>query len=93
MLQNAYFFAKIGADTAENEQHLAKICQPTLSDVSDAEVGPVGRVPILPPADDGDHVVLHEAPAVVDHPGLVVQQRPGVDAAADGPAVEDFLCC
>ena len=27
MLQNAYFLAKIGADTAENEQHLAEICQ------------------------------------------------------------------
>ena len=27
MLQNAYFFAKIGADTAENEQHFAEICQ------------------------------------------------------------------
>ena len=24
MLQNAYFIAKIGADTAENEQHFAK---------------------------------------------------------------------
>ena len=24
MLQNAYFFAKIGADTAENEQHFAE---------------------------------------------------------------------
>ena len=27
MLQNAYFHAKIGADTAENEQMLPKICQ------------------------------------------------------------------
>ena len=25
MLQNAYFLAKIGADTAENEQHFAQI--------------------------------------------------------------------
>ena len=25
MLQNAYFLAKISADTAENEQHFAKI--------------------------------------------------------------------
>ena len=25
MLQNAYFFAKIGADTAEDEQHFAEI--------------------------------------------------------------------
>ena len=30
MLQNAYFLAKIGADTAENEQHFAEICQPTI---------------------------------------------------------------
>ena len=27
MLQNAYLLAKIGADAAENEQHLPKICQ------------------------------------------------------------------
>ena len=27
MLQNAYSLAKIGADTAENEQHFAEICQ------------------------------------------------------------------
>ena len=27
MLQNAYFLAKIDADTAENEQHVAEICQ------------------------------------------------------------------
>ena len=29
MLKNAYFFAKIGADTAENEQHLAEILPKT----------------------------------------------------------------
>ena len=27
MLQSAYFLAKIGADTAENKQHFAEICQ------------------------------------------------------------------
>ena len=27
MLPHAYFLAKIGADTAENEQHFAEICQ------------------------------------------------------------------
>ena len=27
MLQNAYFLAKIGADTAENEQHLPKFAK------------------------------------------------------------------
>ena len=29
MLQNAYFLAKIGADTAENERHFAKILPKT----------------------------------------------------------------
>ena len=29
MLQNAYFLAKIGADTAENEQHFAEIVPKT----------------------------------------------------------------
>ena len=29
MLQNAYFLAKIGADTAENEQHSAEILPKT----------------------------------------------------------------
>ena len=29
MLQNAYLLAKIGADTAENEQHLAEILPKT----------------------------------------------------------------
>ena len=29
MLQNAYFLAKIGADTAENEQHFAEILPKT----------------------------------------------------------------
>ena len=29
MLQNAYFLAKIGADTAENEQHCAEILPKT----------------------------------------------------------------
>ena len=28
MLQNAYFLAKIGADTAENEQHFAEMFDP-----------------------------------------------------------------
>ena len=36
MLQNAYFLAKISADTAENEQHFAEICQPTLRAPADA---------------------------------------------------------
>ena len=40
MLQNAYFLAKIGADTAENEQHLAEICQKLVTTL---------RAPALPP--------------------------------------------
>ena len=32
MLQNAYFLAKIGADTAENEQHFAEILQTDAED-------------------------------------------------------------
>ena len=39
MLQNAYFLAKIGADTAENEQHFAEIL-PT-----DARRGPATVTP------------------------------------------------
>ena len=38
MLQNAYFLAKIGADTAENEQHFAEILPKT------------GNVELRPPA-------------------------------------------
>ena len=39
MLQNAYFLAKIGADTAENEQHFAKILPKT----GNYPTGPPGR--------------------------------------------------
>ena len=40
MLQNAYLLAKIGADTAENEQHFAEILPKT------------GNYPTGPPLDD-----------------------------------------
>ena len=40
MLQNAYFLAKIGADTAENEQHFAEIL-------------PIGRREVGPRRPDG----------------------------------------
>ena len=40
MLQNAYFLAKIGADTAENEQHFAEILPKT----GNYPTGPVPRV-------------------------------------------------
>ena len=43
MLQNAYFLAKIGADTAENEQHFAEIL-PTDGAAGAAERA-VGRDP------------------------------------------------
>ena len=38
MLQNAYFHAKIGADTAENEQHFAEI----LPKIGNYPTGPAG---------------------------------------------------
>ena len=38
MLQNAYFLAKIGADTAENEQHFAEI----LPKIGNYPTGPLG---------------------------------------------------
>ena len=38
MLQNAYFLAKIGADTAENEQHFAVI----LPKIGNSPTGPPG---------------------------------------------------
>ena len=47
MLKNAYFLAKIGADTAENEQHFAEIL-PIGSRVaapSGSLADPVGRAP------------------------------------------------
>ena len=39
MLQNAYFIAKIGADTAENEQHFAEI----LPKIGNYPMGPPRR--------------------------------------------------
>ena len=41
MLQNAYLLAKIGADTAENEQHFAEI----LPKIGNYPTGPLPRVP------------------------------------------------
>ena len=44
MLSNAYFLAKIGADTAENEQHFAEILPKTgnYPDAGDDYSGPGG---------------------------------------------------
>ena len=44
MLQNAYLFAKIGADTAENERNFAE----NLQKIGNYPTGPK-RVPLLPP--------------------------------------------
>ena len=41
MLQNAYFLAKIGADTAENERHFAEILQK----IGNYPTGPPGGPP------------------------------------------------
>ena len=40
MLQNAYFLAKIGADTAEHEQHFAEICQKLATTLRVRRTGP-----------------------------------------------------
>ena len=59
MLQNAYFLAKIGADTAENEQHFAEILPKTDHDQPDLLlVG--GRLEAR--AELRRHVVAAEAP-------------------------------
>ena len=44
MLQNAYFLAKIGADTAENEQHFAEI----LPKIAPRGAGDTAKLPLLP---------------------------------------------
>ena len=44
MLQNAYFVAKIGADTAENEQHFAEI----LPKIGNYPTGPAPPGPFQP---------------------------------------------
>ena len=69
MLQNAYFLAKIGADTAENEQHFAEILPKTgnyptgpPARVDPAPPGPVPRPPPVPPR-------LPTAHGVVGHCG------------------------
>ena len=58
MLQNAYFLAKIGADTTENEQHFAEILPITLEFIMDirhrvAARGRGGRAPASPRSPPG----------------------------------------
>ena len=49
MLQNAYLVAKIGADTAENEQHLPKFCQKLATTLrAPYVVAPLGRNAVAP---------------------------------------------
>ena len=48
MLQNAYFLAKIGADTAENEQHFAEICQKLATTLRATRHGPVELNGVVP---------------------------------------------
>ena len=43
MLKNAYFLAKIGADTAENEQHFAEILPIGRRVAEEAEEAPTRR--------------------------------------------------
>ena len=59
MLQNATFLAKIGADTAENEQHFAEILPKT----DNYPTGPE-RPPCVPsvPLVSGRHFVRRAAP-------------------------------
>ena len=57
MLQNAYFLAKIGADTAENEQHFAEI----LSKTGNYPTGPPGRRGLLREGPEGHAAVDRRA--------------------------------
>ena len=54
MLQNAYFLARIGADTAENEQHFAEILPKT----SNYPTGPPDHAELPVPAARRDEVAL-----------------------------------
>ena len=58
MLQNAYFLAKIGADTAENEQHFAEILLKTGNYPTEARLrNPIGLAIVsIPLVSTRDHV-------------------------------------
>ena len=51
MLQNAYLLAKIGADTAENEQHFTEICRSAVVSPTVGKLGPGEAPPALRGAD------------------------------------------
>ena len=55
MLQNAYLLAKIGADTAENEQHFAEI----LPKIGNYPTGPPARWPTRNRRSPGPPLPLH----------------------------------
>ena len=68
MLQNAYLLAKIGADTAENEQHFAKNLPKT------------GNYPAGPPAARHEEPADHMDDILADHvmeDHLVVLEKKG----------------
>ena len=80
MLQNAYFLAKIGADTAENEQHFAEI----LPKIGNYPTGPRSRS-----GREADH--LHDR--VLAHV-LGLERLAGARAAVDGQhGREDLAAC
>ena len=62
MLQNAYFLAKIGADTAENEQHFAEM---------PGGAPPCRPVPSLPMSPEGVAAVAAEGALEGHHLSLV----------------------
>ena len=70
MLQNAYFLAKFGADTAENEQHFAEICQQLATEAAerrDPRLHAGGDRPALaPPVHGQGHLVQIRSAASPD---------------------------
>ena len=79
MLQNAYFLAKIGADTAENEQHLADILPktgnyPTTLRVSSRAKACMGGM-VLPPGRRRSETAPLEPLAEAARPGGSVREE------------------
>ena len=64
MLQNAYFLAKIGADTAENEQHFAEILPKT------------GNYPTGPPGAGGARAAWRATASAGQQPARVAARSP-----------------
>ena len=68
MLQNAYFLAKIGADTAENEQHFAEILRKTGN-------YPTGPAWSAAAATEDPHVVIMAGPRPVNDQTEIAQKN------------------